>query len=91
MLSKRRFPDTVTRKRQGMGSRNQYGEFVPGTVSETLFQASVQPLENSDNDTEAGSRAVRRRRVYIPVRDALRGATDTEEADTVELPDGLII
>ena len=62
----------------------------PAQCPRQYFKHRFSRWENSDNDTEAGSRAVRRRRVYIPVRDALRGATDTEEADTVELPDGLI-
>ena len=43
-LSSRRFPDTVTRKRQLPGAFNDFGEFEPGATEEVELRASVQPI-----------------------------------------------
>ena len=43
-ISKRRFPDTVTRKRQAAGAFNDFGEFEPGAVEEVELRANVQPI-----------------------------------------------
>ena len=88
MLSARRFPDTITRRRQGPGGFNQYGEFEPGAVQETEFKASIQPLKLEDLDTTGGARVSHRLKVYIPEPGALAAAFGDAEADQV-LVDGL--
>ena len=83
MPSPRRFPGTITRRRQGVGDRNTAGEYVPGTMTETDFRASVQPLELEDSDIAGGASLEERLRVYVPVPDALMAAFDDREADEV--------
>lgn len=82
-LSPRRFPDRITRRRQGEGSRNALGAFVPGVVEETEFRASVQPLALDDADIAGGVSLVERLRVYVPEPDALAAAFEDREADRV--------
>ena len=36
-LALRRFPNQVIRRRQGPGARNEYGEYEPGQIVETIF------------------------------------------------------
>ena len=44
-LSRRRFPDTITRRRYGAGSRDRLsGKWVDGAPVETKYRASVQPI-----------------------------------------------
>ena len=81
MLSKRRFPDTVHRKREHPGRRNQYGEFVPGALEFTEFSASVQPLALQDSDFVGGARTEERLKVYIPEAGALLAAFADRRAD----------
>lgn len=88
MLSPRRFPETITRRRQGPGRRNDFGEFVPGDVVETAFRASVQPLAIEDTDFVGGSMLSERVKVYIPAPDALVAAFEDRAADRVVLDDG---
>ena len=87
-LSGRRFPDTITRKRETPGDYNDYGEFVPGTVMETDFQASVQPVALEDLDNPEGARVSDKLKIYIPVPYALAAAFEQANADKV-LVDGL--
>ena len=88
-LAARRFPNTVTRRRQGPGMRNDYGEFEPGPIAEMTFRASVQPLGVEDLDLPEGSRLSDRRKVFIPVPDAVSAAFGDAEADHV-LIDGVL-
>ena len=83
-FSVHRFPQTITRKRQAAGTRNRFGEFEPGDVTETEFRASVQPLGLEDEDVVEGSRLLERLKVYIPEPDALLAAYEDREADKVE-------
>ena len=86
-LAVRRFPATITRKRQTPGHRNEFGEWVPGEVTETEFPANVQPISLEDEDAVEGSRLDERLTVYIPQPQALLAAFDDRQADTV-LVDG---
>ena len=87
-LSARRFPDTITRRRQAPGSRNSFGEYVQGAVTETDFPASVQPIALEDVDAPEGQRLLRRLKVYVPEGNALAAAVDESEADRA-LVDGI--
>ncbi len=80
----RRFPDTIVRKREGPGSHDGYGEWVPGTVTETELSASVQRLDLEDSDTVGGARLVERLKVFVPVSSGdLQAAFDDAGADRV--------
>ena len=83
MLSPRRFPDSITRKREAPGDYDNDGEYVAGAVTETTLRASVQPLTLEDVDSVDGSRLVNRCKVYVPLPDALRAAADDANADRV--------
>ncbi len=65
-LALRRFPDEVVRRRQGPGGFNEYGEFAPGAVVETIFPARVLPLLLSDSDFVGGASLVERLKVFVP-------------------------
>ena len=78
-LAIRRFPDEILRRRQGAGSRNQYGEFELGATAETVLPASVQPLGVDALDQSEGERLSDRRKVYVPAGIARR----VGEADRV--------
>ena len=76
-LALRRFPNQVIRRRQGPGARNQYGEFVPGQVVETVYPARVLPLTLEDSDFAGGVSLLERLKVYVPRGIARRrGAAD---------------
>ena len=82
-LPARRFPDTVTRKRETPGHRNQYGEYVPGMVEETDLRASVQPMTLEDADFVGGVQVSHRLSVYVPEPGALSAAFEDAAADKV--------
>lgn len=82
-LAARRFPDTITRRRQGPGDYSEVGQWVPGPITETELRASVQPLDLADNDIEGGSQLTERLKVYVGEPDALVAAFDDREADEV--------
>ena len=66
-LALRRFPDEVVRRRQAPGGFNQFGEFEPGPVVETIFPARVLPLSNSKiTDFVGGVSLLERLKVYVP-------------------------
>ena len=79
----RRFPHRITRRRQGPGSTNSFGEFEPGTVTEKEFPANVQPLALDDADTVGGVSLVERWIAFVPSANALRAAFEDREADHV--------
>ena len=78
-----RFPDEIIRRRQGIGSFNNYGEFEPGIVAETTLMASVQPISKEDDPTEGGQQFTDKLKAYVPVEDALLGGFEDREADKV--------
>ena len=82
-LAPRRFPQTITRRRQGPGMYDRAGLWVPGAITETDFRASVQPLELEDRDVVEGSRLTERVKVFLPVEGALVAAFEDREADEV--------
>lgn len=82
-LAPRRFPDRIVRRRQEPGTRNRFGEFVPGAVIEIELPASIQPLANEDLDVVEGSRLVERFKAYVPRPGALVAAFDDRQADAV--------
>ena len=83
-LSARRFPETITRRRFTGGHRHvETGEWVPGTVTETVFRASVQPIALEDTDTEGATNILERHRVFVNEPAALAGAFEDEVADRV--------
>ena len=61
--------------------RNQFGEYVPGTVEETDFPASVQPMSLEDADDAGGVSVSERLSVYVPEAGALSAAFGDSEAD----------
>ena len=65
-LALRRFPNEVVRRRQGPGDFNEYGEFEPGAVVETIFPARVLPLSLEDSDFVGGVQLVGRLKVFVP-------------------------
>ena len=80
----RRFPHTITRRRQEPGERNRAGEYVPGPVIETEFAASVQPQDlEAVNISGEGGRLVERLNVFVPEPDALAAAHRDRLADHV--------
>ena len=79
----RRFPETITRRRQSPADRNSAGEFVAGTTVETELRASVQPLQLVDADIAGGVQLSVSLKVYIPSPEALVAAFDDRQADTV--------
>ena len=60
------FPQTITRRRTMPGSRNQFGEYVPGQVVDTPLPASVQPLALEDSDFVGGAQVLERLKCYVP-------------------------
>ena len=54
-LALRRFPNEVVRRRQAPGGFNQFGEFEPGPLVETIFPARVLPLSLEDSDFVGGT------------------------------------
>ena len=66
-LALRRFPHEVIRRRQGPGSRNQYGEQVVGGIVTAILPASIQPLSLTDTNTAAGVSLLSRLAVFVPV------------------------
>ena len=87
-LAMRRFPDTITRRRQGPSTVNPFGETVPGALTEDEVRASVQPLSLQDSDFAGGISVSHRPTVFVPQPAALRAAYEDREADTVVV-DGL--
>ena len=82
-ISRRRFPHSITRKRQLPGEFNDFGEFVAGATEEVELRANVQPLGNEDEDVLEGSRLDERLKVYVPEPDALVAAFEDRQADQV--------
>ena len=87
-LSARRFPHSITRKRQLPGEFNDFGEFEPGAVEEVELRANVQPISLEEQDAAEGGRLDQRLRVYVPQPDALIAAFEDRQADAV-LVDGV--
>ena len=65
-LALRRFPNEVVRRREGPGDFDEYGEFAPGPVVETIFPARVLPLSLEDRDFVGGVSLLERLKVYVP-------------------------
>ena len=81
-LPLRRFPHEVIRRRQGPGSRNQYGEFVPGPITTAILPALIQPLKLEDSDFVGGAQLVERMKVFVPVGvQRVVGSSDVPEWD----------
>ena len=84
LVSRRRFPETITRIRYGAGSREGLsGKWVDGTPVETELRASVQPIELIDDESPGVDRLRERLKVYVPEADALRAAPDNTSPDQV--------
>ncbi|MCY4658613.1 MAG: hypothetical protein OXF93_02190 [Acidobacteria bacterium] len=82
-LSPRLFPHTITRRRRGADTFNDFGELVPGSVTETTLRASVQPMTLEDSDFAGGVSVSERRSVYVPAAAALSAAFEDRGADVV--------
>ena len=77
-LSARRFPDTITRRRELPGMRNSFGEWTPGRSMDEALRASIQPLSLADAELEIGSQLVHRLKVYVlPRREKVSTAVAT--------------
>ena len=87
-LSVRRFPDTIRRLRASASSQDDYGRYVPPTVTEATFPASVQPIALEDVNFQGGAQLRDRMVCYVPEPDALLAARDDAEADRVLLESG---
>ena len=79
----KRFPDTITRRRESPGMRNNFGEWIPGSTTDEEFSASVQPVSLEDENLLEGARSIERIKVLIPEPDVLRAAFDDAAADVV--------
>ena len=84
-LSKRRFTDTVRVVKETPGHRNEFGEFVPGQTSETVYPASIQPISLRDTESVGGGQLSQRLTVFVPVPNALIAARDNSPGDTVRI------
>lgn len=82
-LSLRRFPESVTRRRQEPGYRDERGRWVPGIVNTVAMRASVQPLDLEDSDIAGGVQLSERLKIYVPEENALVAAFEDREADEV--------
>ena len=72
VLAPRRFPETITRRRQAPGDYDACGEWRPGATIESDLRASVQPLNLGDDELEGGSQLIDRRKVYVPTAPDIR-------------------
>ena len=88
LASRRRFPDSITRRRMAAGYRDEHGEWVPGGAVDVTFAATVQPLGVADSELVGGAQLSDRRVVYIPEPGALEAAFDEQVADHV-IGDGM--
>ena len=88
----RRYPDTITRIRTGLGSRDGTGRWTPGPAVETTLTASVQPLGLSDDPGVGGAQHSDRMRVFTPWRAdvPLLAAIEQGDGDRVRLADGRV-
>ena len=66
-LPLRRFPNEVVRQREGPGSRNDFGKWVPGQIVRTILPALVQPISLEDNNLTGGVQLSERLTVHVPV------------------------
>ena len=83
LASRRRFPDTIIRRRIAAGYRDENGEWIPGGAVDVEFAATVQPLGVADSELVGGAQLSDRRAIYIPEPQALEAAFDTQVADHV--------
>ena len=88
LASRRRFPDTITRRRMAAGYRDENGEWVPGGAVDVTFAASVQPLGVADSELVGGDQLSDRRAIFIPEPGAVEAAFDAQVADHI-LIDGI--
>ena len=89
LASRRRFPDTITRRRTAQGYRDESGEWIPAAAVDVVFSASVQPLGTEDAELVGGTQLSARFTVYVPEPGALEAAFDDAAADRV-LIDGVV-
>ena len=85
-LALRRFPNEVVRRRQGPGGFNEYGEFEPGAVVETIFPARVLPLSVEDSDFVGGTPLLERLKIFVPRGIARRRG----QGDALSWGDGIL-
>ena len=64
-LAARRFPDTITRRREMAGHRDDFGEWIPGATEDATLRARVQPLALTDSDLEGGVQLQQRLKVFV--------------------------
>ena len=88
LASRRRFPDSIIRRRTSPGFRDSFGEWQAGGPVDIEFSASVQPLGTEDAELVGGTQLSARFTVYVPEPGALEAAFDDSEADRV-LIDGV--
>ena len=86
-LSGRRFPDSITRQREGPGHFNDHGEFVPGMTLVHAFKANVQPLSLTDDLLSEGARIMSQIKLYVPIDESRPGETPLRAAATTANPD----
>ena len=80
----RRFRDTITRRRAGIGVYDRYGDFQEGASTDLDMRASVQPIALEDSDLVSGAQLQERLKVYLPASEGdLRAAFDDRLADQV--------
>ena len=77
-LSSRRFPHEIVRRRELPGTRDSFGEWVPGGTEDFTLRASVQPLKLEDSDLEGGAQLIERIKIFVlPRRERVSTATAT--------------
>ena len=77
-LSARRFRDTIVRRREMPGYRDDVGEWVAGATADEELRASVQPLALADADLVGGVQLQHRLKCYVlPRRERISVASAT--------------
>lgn len=87
------FTEPVVLNRESTGSRNEWGEYVPGAITSTDHNSSVEPLTTQDGQEirqilPEGNRISDMKRFFIATTDediakSLRVGTNQTNADTV--------
>ena len=83
VLDPRRFPHSITRRRESGSFINQFGEVEQGTVTDTPLTANVQPLSLADDEFEGGGQVQERIKAFLPEADSLVAAFEDSKADKV--------
>ena len=80
--------EPVTIKRRAMGSRNEFGEWVPGTLTQKKVSAATTPLNGDERETlPEGIRSRNVRNFWV--KEQVRGVLEDETAGDIIVHEGL--